>query len=187
MPNDDVLTLKERALIALGASVAAGCRPCTTYQVKAARAAGACNRSVSLAIETAVAGRNSATASIHEWAERCQGDKPEIDAEFRTEKRLIVELASIAVAVAVNSAPGFERHLTAAREGGARPEQIQCAIDIARRIQRTAEEKLAASTGYPGGDAQPAATTGPQSKCCGTDHVGEPEVAAGTRSDCGCH
>jgi AhpD family alkylhydroperoxidase len=187
MPNDEVLTGKERALISIGASIAAGCQPCTAHHVKAARAAGACERSVALAVETALTGRNSATAAIYEWAGRCQGAKPEVDADFRNQKQLIAELTLIAVAVAVNSVPDLQRHLTAAREGGARPEQIQSAIDIARRIKQTAEDNLEAIASKLGGDLQPAATARPGSKCCGTDGDDKPEVAAGTRSDCACH
>jgi AhpD family alkylhydroperoxidase len=186
MPANDVLTGKERALISIGASVAAGCQPCTAYHLKAARAAGACERSVALAVETALTGRNSATTASYEWAGRCQGDRPEIDADFRAQKQLIAELTSIAVAVAVNSVPDFERHLAAAREGGARLEQIQSAIDIARRIKRTAEEKLDAVASEPRGDGQPAATAKPGSECCGTDGRDKPEVAPGIRSDCAC-
>ncbi len=130
-----MLSENERALIALGASVAAVCQPCTAYHVKAARAGGACDRSGSLAIQTALAGRDSATRGIDEWAERCQQGRPEIDAEFQDQKRLIAELASVATAVTVNSVPDLRKHRTAARESGARPEQIQPAIDIARRVK----------------------------------------------------
>jgi AhpD family alkylhydroperoxidase len=185
VPNDNVLTEKERALIALGASVAAGCQPCTAHHVKAARAAGACDRSVSLAVETALAGRNSATSALDEWAQRCQGARPEIDAEFRAQKRLIAELTAIATAVAVNSTPDLQRHLTAALEGGAKPDQIQAAIEIARRVKRTAEEKIEAVTSNLAGSVQPATTALAGTGCCGADPA-DSEVAVGTRTDCGC-
>jgi len=185
MPNDKVLTEKERVLIALGASVAAGCQPCTAHHVKAARAAGACDRSVSLAVETALAGRNGATSAMDEWAQRCQGARPEIDAEFRAQKRLIAVLTSIATAVAVNSVPDLQRHLTAAMERGVRPDQIQAAIEIARRVKRTAEEKIEAVTSNLAVRVQPATPAPAGTGCCGADPAAS-EVAAGARTDCGC-
>jgi AhpD family alkylhydroperoxidase len=87
MPNEIELNQKEQSLIAIGVSVAAGCQPCTAYHVKAARTAGACDRSIALAVETALAGRKSATVAMDERAERCQGARPEIDAEFWAQKR----------------------------------------------------------------------------------------------------
>lgn len=167
MPNHNVFTDKESALIAIGAAVAAGCQPCTAYLVKAARIAGACERGVSLAVETALAVRESATRIMDEWAGQCQGGRPQLAPGFRTEKRLIAELAAVAAAAAVNSVPDLKAHLEAARESGATAEQIRAAVAIAGKVKRTAEEKLAAAIGY-----QPANR--------------EREVAAEQRADCGC-
>jgi AhpD family alkylhydroperoxidase len=181
MEIDNVLTGKERTLIALGASVAAGCQPCTAYHVEAARAAGACGRGMSLVVEAALAGRKSATSAIDEWAERCQGGRLEVSAELRAQKRLIVELTSIATAVAVNSVPDLQEHLKAALESGASSVQIQAAIDIARRIKRTAEEKIEAVLSGLAGSVQPAAVASEGTGCCCPDPASG-EVAAGTRS-----
>ncbi len=185
MPNEIELNQKEQTLIAVGASVAAGCQPCTAYHLKAARAAGACDRSIALAVETAVSGRKSATTAMDEWAERCQGARPEIESEFRAQKRLIAELTSVATAVAVNSVPDLQKHLTAVRDMGARPEQIQVAIEIARKIKRVAEEKIEAITDRIGEQATSvAAVTGPG--CCASSQVDRPEVTAGAQPGCGC-
>jgi AhpD family alkylhydroperoxidase len=145
MPND-VFSEKERALISLAASVGAGCRPCTAYHVKSTRAAGACERSIYLAVETALTGRAGATSAMGEWAERCPGSRPEVDPEFRASKRLITELMSIATAVAVNSGPDVEVHLAAAQDSGGTVEQIRAAIRIARQIQQTVADKIEAIT-----------------------------------------
>ncbi len=184
MPNEIELNQKEQSLIAVGASVAAGCRPCTAYHVKAARSAGACDRSIALAIETAVAGRKSATAAMDGWAEQCQGARPDIDDEFRTQKQMIAELTSVATAVAVNSVPDLQKHLTAARGQGVRAEQIHIAIEIARKIKRIAEEKIEAILQKPGGDAPLAAAMG--QGCCGSSQASRAEVTAEARPNCGC-
>ena len=83
-----MLTEKEKELIAIGASVAAGCQPCTEYHVKSARSAGACDRSLTLAVETALGVRDSATRAMDEWAGQCQGVRPQLDDGFRAAQLL---------------------------------------------------------------------------------------------------
>ncbi len=185
MPNEIELNQKEKSLIAVGASVAAGCQPCTEYHVRGARADGACDRSIALAIETAISGRKSATTTMEEWAEHWQGAKPEIGAEFRAQKRLMAELTSVATAAAVNSVPDLQKHLAAAREIGARPQQIHIAIEIARKIKRVAEEKIEAITcGI--GEAAQSATAVAAPGCCGSSDANRLEVTAGVKAGCGC-
>lgn len=185
MPND-VFPAKERALISLAASVASGCRPCTAHHLKSVRAAGACERSVRLAIETALAGRASATTAMAEWAESCQGSRPEIDRDFRGSKRLVVDLMSIATAVAVNSAPDLELSLATAQRNGATVEQLRAAIGIARQIQRVAQEKIEDITNHLEQQAPSIATSAAPPPCCGTESTGTAEAAAGTKAGCGC-
>lgn len=170
MTSQGVLTEKEKALIAIGASIASGCQPCVERLVQAARAAGACDRGVRLAVETALAVRESATRAMDQWAEQCQGSRPELDDEFRAERRPVAELAAVAAAAAVNSVPDLKAHLEAARESGATPERIRAAIAIARSVKRTAEEKLAAA--LEGGSES-------SELCCAP---GSPQGA-----NCGCH
>ena len=54
------LRLKERELAAVGASIAAGCKPCTDYHVKAARAAKLDDHEIRQAINEAVGVRQDA-------------------------------------------------------------------------------------------------------------------------------
>lgn len=185
MPNEIELNQMEQTLIALGASVAAGCQPCTLYHMKAARTAGACDKGIALAVETALAGRQSATVAMDKWAERCQGARPEIDAEFRTRRRLSAELTSIAAAVAVNAVPDLQHHLVAARDLGAGVDQIRAAVEIARKIKRVAEDKIdTIAEGIEADAPQAAAITG--AGCCGSTLAGRPEQARDVRPDCGC-
>jgi len=142
-----MLTEKEKEIIALGASVAAGCRPCTEHHVKAARAAGVCDRGLTLAVETALAVRESATKTMDEWAGQCQGERPELDSGFRAEKRQIAELTAVAAAFAVNSVPDLRARLQAACACGATTEQIRLTLAIAGMVKKAAEEKLAAVIG----------------------------------------
>ncbi len=166
MSNEPVLTAKEKSLISVSASVAAGCQPCTEHHVSAAHSAGACDRSITLAIETALGVRESATRSMAEWAARCQPVRPELDAAFREQKRLVAALAAFAAAVAVNSVPDVRERVEAARACGATLEQIRMAVAIAVSIRRTAAEKvneILAGVERP----EPAACCAPAAAPCG--------------------
>ena len=162
------LNEKEKELISLAASVAAGCRPCTEYHVKATRKAGACERGLALAVETALEVRKSATQKMDQWAGQCQGPRPEVDAEFRSQKRQIVELEAVAAAFAVNSAPDLEARVAAARAAGATMEQIREAIDVAKGIKGVAEKHASAVV---------VAAEAPAPSCC--------EAKAPTSCGCG--
>jgi AhpD family alkylhydroperoxidase len=168
MESNSILTTKEKALIGIGASVASGCRPCTESYVGAARTAGACERGVWLAVETALAVRESATRAMDQWAERCQGTRPPLDEEFRAPRRAIAELIAVAAAAAANSVPDLEARRETARQSGATPEQIRAAIAIGGAVKKTAAEKLAAA-------AEQAQASEP---CCAQ--------AAAEQTGCGC-
>lgn len=186
MPDNTPLNEKEQSLIAVGASVAAGCRPCTAYHIKAAVAAGACGRGITLAVETALAGRHSASAAMDEWARQCQGPRPEIDAEFRDSKQRIVELTAVATAMAVNSVPDLKTKIAAARDRGTSLEEIEAALEIARRIKRVAEEKVEAAAAESTRGVAQSASAPASTGCCGTGPAPAQEAPAATRSDCGC-
>ncbi len=79
MANEIVFTNKEKAFISISASIAAGCQPCTEYHVNGARQAGACDRSIALAAETALTVRESATRNMGSWADHCAGPRPECE------------------------------------------------------------------------------------------------------------
>lgn len=164
--STDILSDKERTLICLAASVASGCRPCTAYHLKSARAVGVCERSIRFAVETALTGRSSATTAISAWAQGCQGSRPEVDSEFRASKHVLEELMSIATAVAVNSVPDFEQHLVAARESRATLEQIVSAIEIGRQIQQVAREKVDVKVKRLTQDVSLRAPAAPTTSCC---------------------
>ena len=142
MPNDPVMTRQGKTLVALGASVAAGCQPCTEFQVKAAREAGACDRGIQLAVETALGVRHAATRGMDRWSERCQGARPELEAPFRSELRVLAELVSVASAVCVQSVPDLVLHLSEARQAGATSDQIRAAVGIAKSVRNAALEQI---------------------------------------------
>lgn len=142
MSTNEQLTQKEGELVAVGASIAAGCRPCTAYHVRAARAAGANEEEIRQAVNDALDVRRSATESMAQLAEKQLGDAPGSDAMNCSEKSLISELVSVAAALAVNCVTNLETHLTAAWQLGATVRQIQTVLDIARAVKSMAGEKV---------------------------------------------
>jgi len=145
MSTDGLLTEKEQELVAVGASIAAGCRPCTAYHVRAARIAGADKEEIRQAVNDALDVRRSATESMARLAEKQLGDAPESDATNCSEKSLIGELVSISAALAVNCVTNLETHLTAAWQLGATVRQIQTVLDIARAVKSMAGKKAEAA------------------------------------------
>lgn len=144
MSSETVVDPKIKVLIAVGASVAAGCQPCTDFQVKAARASNACDKGIQLAVEAALAVRQAATRGIDRWSERCQNGRPELDAAFRADMGLLAELISVASAICVQSVPDLVLHLAEARRFGATPEVLRVAVGIARSVHKAAMEQVEA-------------------------------------------
>ena len=141
MLTNGSLTEKEQELVAIGASIAAGCRPCTAYHFRAARAAGADEQEIRQAASDALDVRHSAADSMARLAAKHLGDAPAAEAARGSEKSLMGELVSVGAALAVNCAVGLETHLTAAYQLGATVPQIQTALEIARAVKNMAGKK----------------------------------------------
>src|SRR5512132_117607 len=74
------ITKKEKELAAVGISIAAGCKPCTDYHMKAVREAGTSDGEIRRAIEDAVALRNAATSIMRNYGRSHLGDTDHEDA-----------------------------------------------------------------------------------------------------------
>ncbi|MBS1854086.1 MAG: carboxymuconolactone decarboxylase family protein [Acidobacteria bacterium] len=144
MSSEPVIDPKVKVLIALGASVAAGCQPCTEFQVKAARESGACDKGIQFAVEAALAVRQAATRGIDRWSELCQGARPELDPAFRADKQQLAELIAVASAICVQSVPELVLHLAEAARLGATPEGLRATVGIARSVHNAAMEQIEA-------------------------------------------
>lgn len=130
------LRLKERELVAVGASVAAGCKPCTDYHFKAARKAKLTDREIRQAIDDAMCVRQNALEvmkayGLHHLGETEQAD----DCGCNEPTTRIKELVSIAAAFAVNCTANLERHLAAANTLDVSSEEIQDVIKLAGFIK----------------------------------------------------
>jgi AhpD family alkylhydroperoxidase len=144
--SDGELSEKDQEIIAVGASVAAGCLPCTTYHRRAAAGAGAAESDILQAVRDATQVRRAAT-EIMARAGGLSADEagpPPAGAETRT---LLRELVSVGAAYALNCSTSLKTHLEAARAAGATGTQMLTAIKIACAIRDVAGEKARAAAG----------------------------------------
>jgi len=145
MSEDAILNTKEKEMIALGASIAAGCQPCTIHHIEAARTAGVCEKGTTLAVTAGAEVRRAATEAMAAWGIEQLGGTVELPDDWLTQQKLIRALVSVAAAFAVNSVTEFHRLADEAHHLGASDQQIQVAISIARKIKGVVSEKMEAA------------------------------------------
>jgi AhpD family alkylhydroperoxidase len=177
MPNQSVLTEKEQELIAVGASIAAGCQPCTTYHFRAARIAGADDEEIHQAVSNALRVRHSATRVMARIGGSHLGEVPTSETACCEDGTLISELISVSAAFAVNCTTNLETHLAAARQQGATDSQILTALKIACAVKGTAGKKVEAAA------AKALGVTEDQSDDCGCDDTSQSSSAS---AGCSC-
>jgi len=129
------LRLKERELIAVGASVAAGCKPCTDYHFKAAREAKLNDDEIRQAINNAMSVRQSALEIMKDYGLQHLGEGLDGPADKGGQGTGIEELVAVAAAFAVNCTSNLERHLGAAETLGITDDEIDEVIKLARFIK----------------------------------------------------
>ena len=183
MSTNGSLTQKEKELVAIGASIAAGCQPCTTHLFEAVRQAGATETEIRQAVDAALDVCHSATKIMAGLAEMHLGTGRAVEEPGSSSKPLIGELVSVGAALAVNCVTNLETHLQAARKGGATERQIQTALGVARAIKKVAEQNAEAIT----------AAVANQEVVVATETVAElagpakAEVPGGCGDGCGCN
>ena len=111
------LSAKEKELVAVGVSVAAGCKPCTNYHVKEVRKTGADDKEILQAVEDALEVRRAAVDvmenhALHQLGQLGAGGTEEESEKVEAPER-IRQLVRIGAAFAVNCPSSLNRHLTA--------------------------------------------------------------------------
>jgi AhpD family alkylhydroperoxidase len=129
------ITVMEKELIAVGISVAAGCKPCTDYHLKAARRSGALDDEIEQAIADAMAVREDATRIMEDYA-LGQLDEPVTDndparGEDTEETDRMITAVSLGAAFAVNCTSSLQRYLAAAESVDIPPEDIEKIVKLA--------------------------------------------------------
>ncbi len=133
------ITAKERELVAVGISVATGCKPCTNYHVKKARIEGADNVEISDAIAEAIHIRHRATDTIkaHALGRVYIATRNNITENIGKSTR-INELLAIGTAFAVNCVTTLRQHLEVAKNNGITPGEIRDIIKLGMFIKKKA-------------------------------------------------
>jgi AhpD family alkylhydroperoxidase len=174
------LSQKEKELVAVGASVAAGCIPCTQYHMKEVRVAGAATQEITAAIEAALCVKGSTRGIMEQVAYQALGvSKEEQPSCCAGPTDRMKELVSIAAAVAVNCPTNLRKHVDAGRSVGVRDEEIQLVVGLARMIRGKAAEKVDDAA------KELSASVSTQAEaCCGsaaaTKSAPQPQAAAGS-------
>jgi AhpD family alkylhydroperoxidase len=161
------LTNTEKELAAVAISVAAGCKPCTSYHLSAARKSSAREEEIREAVEVAARVRGGATEIM-----LCRGLGREEDGcttREAAEPNRTHTLSAIGAAYAVNCTSSLKRHLEAATTLGISAGEIQEVVQLAVFIKKMAATHVEQIVAPEGG-----ATTPPDS---------ETRVAPG---GCGC-
>jgi AhpD family alkylhydroperoxidase len=135
--NKERLTPEQRELVAIGASVGAGCLPCSSYHFRLSREIGLeTGRMLAAALEAeyVVSDANARlSAHVHDELD------PQTDAPAEMPP-LDKELAALGASITANSLPNMRRHMIKASEHGLSGAQLAEAIRVAEQIQKKAAE-----------------------------------------------
>ena len=172
------LNLEQRELVAVAASVGAGCQPCVSHHLKAGAKAGLDGERLLAAVTSAE--RVTAEAAVA-MGDHVRGKLGPDVASPALLSRLEEALAALGAALGANDAKNIEHQLRAALELGASRSQLQQAIETAHTVQENAArihlreaERLLDSLAQSVASAEDEAESG--DGCgCGAEH--EPEAA----------
>lgn len=149
---------KEKELVAVGISVAAGCKPCTDFHVNAARKAGASDHEIERAMVVALSVRERATVVMKSYALKHVGGSPDVStpADDGGQGNRLDELVAIGSAFGVNCVSTLEQHLKSASEAGISEAEVTLIARLAMYIKKRAAshvERLTAAAGQTAGQA----------------------------------
>ena len=133
------MTPREKELVAIGISVAAGCKPCTEHHVAVARKARASDAEIRQAARIAFAVRRNATDIMEAYALAHPGEKRDAAGfGLHGEPDRITALVCIGAAFAVNCVASLQHHLAAAGEAGVPDDEIGQIVKLAAFIKQRA-------------------------------------------------
>lgn len=159
------MTMLDKELVAVAASVAAGCRPCTTYHLVEARRAGASDAAIELAVTSAVCVRASATEGMRRHG---RGQEPQQNGSECHSTQQVEVLIALGTSLAINCTKNIEKHLGAAKALGVPQDHLDEVFALAKMIRSKAidhaESSFSGAGAYPRGSTWAEAPTSPH--CC---------------------
>ena len=129
------LSLEQKELVAVAASVGAGCHPCVSHHLKAGAKAGLDGERLLAALMSAERVTAEAAVAMGDHVRGKLG--PDVTSPALL-SRLEESLASLGAALGANDAKNIERQLRAALELGASRSQLRQAIETAHTVQENA-------------------------------------------------
>lgn len=177
-----MLTEREQELIAIGASIASGCQPCTTYHFRAARLTGAPEDQIEQAVSLGLRVRRDAAAVMEQVGSRRNAVR-EVKPGGWAEAPARESLVTIGAAYAANCVPVLEENLAAATSQSTPVADILAALKIACAIKSMAHKKAhaAAARALGAGEDSDGSDSGEECGCGG----GQPKREAPAQP-CGC-
>ncbi|MHC4234873.1 MAG: carboxymuconolactone decarboxylase family protein [Planctomycetota bacterium] len=137
------LSVKEKELVSVGVSLAAGCKPCTDYHLKKVRGAGASDEEIEQAMTDAIAVRDKAKMIMQRHGLKLLGFKKTVrtedDDDELGEPTRMRELVAVGAAYAVSCTSSLEEHVAAARSVGVEESEIEAVVGLARFIRGKAD------------------------------------------------
>lgn len=128
------ITQIEKELAAVGISIAAGCKPCTDFHVKAAMEAGAEEAAIRQAVDQAASLRVAAAGVMHAYGLARLGDHtPVPQTPVEVDRQAV--LTGLGGAVAVNCTSSLERYIAAAEVAGVGTEEVSEIARLARFVK----------------------------------------------------
>lgn len=134
--NAEQLGPEQEELVAVGASVGAGCHPCVRHHIKAAVEAGVDTEQLLTALSSADRIAAEATRRMATHSRGVLGVDP--TASVAAAASLDDTLASFGAAITANDKVAIEAQLAAARAAGASQAQLQEAVQTAAKVQENA-------------------------------------------------
>ena len=154
------ISIKDKELVAIGVSVAAGCKPCTNFHLKAASKAGRSRDEVRSVVTIAGRVRNEATEIMVQHA-LTQPVSAAHSSETRDADRIAV-LTAVGAAFAVNCTTSLAAYLEAAERIGLASAEVAEVVELARFIKQMGAshvEKMVEADGTEFADSQETGVT----------------------------
>ena len=137
MEEEDLrLSEEQMELVAIGASIGSGCRPCLDYHLKAGAEVGLSAERLSRAAASAEQAAAEAAEAMRAYLRARLAAEPKEVLPVQLDDAL----ASFGAALGANDLPNIERHLLAALELGAWPPQLIQAIEVSRAVKERATQ-----------------------------------------------
>ncbi len=162
------LTNREKELVTVGISLAAGCRPCTNYHLRAVREEGASETEIEAALTIASQVRKQAAERMEDWAlARLHGEKRENQPDDSASLDRVQELVRVGAAFAVNCTESLVIYRANAEQAGATQEEILEVAERACFVTKMAESHVRKAVGLKAEqDVESGAATESHGSCC---------------------